>query len=204
MPDHVLIGASLVDSIIKSSPQPNKNEIQPDNADCQNAVPSLFDSLLPQTDRLLIQGPSKSGLSSLLLELACSLASLTPCRCIELPCRCTAVWLLRPADKSSSSEEDCFPLHCRHLDPSIDTIRLPSAFSYPRSLLHRIQVHHISHPRDAYKSLLQVQGLARSKQPYGGILVDDIDRISGADTSPGGCPRLLQMGRYIGLHSIPT
>jgi hypothetical protein len=176
--------------------------------------PSFIESVLMTEDaatkdvnHAFVCGPQQSGVSSLLLELACSLASKTPCRCppnragrvargpsspvvspapsrAVLPCSgCTAVLIFRPA-KLSNEECDPFPIPCRSLDakqPRNDETsdcEGDEGHSTPSpALLRRIQIHHVGSVRDMFHTLLQVQGWDKSKRPVGGILVDDFHRI---------------------------
>jgi hypothetical protein len=162
------------------------------------------DSATKDVKHAFLHGPQESGMSSLLLELACSLASKTPCRCPPsrasrsamrpsspaspassraLPCNgCTAVLIFRPAQHPN--ECDPFPIPCHGIgakqerdDETLDCDgdTRPSAPS--PELLRRIQIHHVGSARDMFRTLLQVQGWGKSQRPVGGILVDDFHRI---------------------------
>ena len=52
--------------------------------------------------------------------------------------------------------------------------------------LHRVQIHHVSHIGDLYTALLSLQGWPVEKQPWGGILVDDWDRLVSSCRGGGG------------------
>lgn len=89
------------------------------------AIPCI---LLPGVDeqihskRILLQGPPKSGRTSMAMNLAyaCAAESAAPCHCSLQPCRCTSVILYRKSQaapstdrmRSNSAKED-FPLPCR-------------------------------------------------------------------------------------------
>jgi hypothetical protein len=174
--------------------------------------PSFIESLLMTEDaatkdvkKAFLYGPQQSGMSSLLLELACSLASKTPCRCPPnrvgrsargpsspavsptpsraMPCSgCTAVLIFRPA--KHPNECDPFPIPCHSLDAkqprydeTSDCVGDRENSTPSPVLLRRIQVHHVGSVRDMFHTLLQVQGWDKSKRPLGGILVDDFHRI---------------------------
>lgn len=138
----------------------------------EHTILSPPDSLLSTLTNLLscrhlfIEGPSKSGRSSLLMNLSCDLAARVPCRCIgDRPCSCLAVILFLPL----SQEE--FPLPCqrRHLE---DLVR-----SFPRKLLNRIQIRRIANYRDLLQQLWIIQGAGWHEQPYA-LLLDGLDRIT--------------------------
>jgi hypothetical protein len=162
------------------------------------------DSATKDVKHAFLSGPPQSGMSSLLLELACSLASKTPCRCSPnraggsttgpsslasptssraLPCNgCTAVLIFRPA--RHPNEGDPFPIPCHSLDAEheredetldCDGDKKPTVMS--PALLRRIQIHHVGSAREMFRTLLQVQGWEKSQRPVGGILVDDFHRI---------------------------
>lgn len=128
---------------------------------------SLLSTLIDQLScrHLFIQGPNKSGRSSLLMDLACDLAARAPCRCVgDRPCSCLAVILFLPL----AQEE--FPLLCqRH--PG-DKVR-----SFHRQLLKRIQIRRIANPRDLQQQLWKIQGAGWHEQPYA-LLLDGLDRIT--------------------------
>ncbi len=114
---------------------------------------------------LIIQGPSKSGRSSLLMDLACDLAARAPCRCVgDRPCSCLAVVLFLPL----AQEE--FPLQCQQ-QPG-DKTR-----SFDKQTLKRIHIRRIANPRDLQQQLWKIQGAGWHEQPYA-LLLDGLDCIT--------------------------
>jgi len=187
----------------------------------------------------MVNGPSRSGRTSLLLDLAASLAARAPCRCSanssspsttsqrsDNECNCTAVLLLRPLiipppsqdaavdgavggggtargggndimdgdyDEQDDNDNDRFPLLCHFLGRqsrddrnNIDNNDAAASTTAIGPLLRRIRVRHVSSLRDAYLTLLALQGLPASDRPPpgGGILVDDLDRLASASEGP--------------------
>jgi len=152
---------------------------------------------------LLVHGPPGSGRTSLLMDLAIRRAARAPCRCgrgndddndlddsaDSAACRCTAVLLFRVADSSADSADGYrFPLPCHCLQGestegrnvqrhSSSSNKNGKAETDTSPLLRRIRVHHLADIRDAYATLLAVQGLPVEEQPWGGILVDDLDKL---------------------------
>jgi hypothetical protein len=67
---------------------------------------------------MLLQGPPKSGRSSVAMDLAYAIAAATPCRqhC-EASCRCVAVTIFLPCnnDNGAAQQDPQFPLHCQEL-----------------------------------------------------------------------------------------
>lgn len=128
---------------------------------------SLLSTLKHQLScrHLLIQGPSKSGRSSLLMDLACDLAARAPCRCVgERTCSCVAVVLFVPL----TQEE--FPLPCQQ-QPGEELV------SFHKSILQRIQIRRVVSFRDLQQQLWKIQGVGWHEQPNA-LLLDGLDRIT--------------------------
>lgn len=114
---------------------------------------------------LIIQGPPKSGQSSLLMDLACDLAAKAPCRCVgDRPCSCLAVILFLPLVQEE------FPLVCQQRPG--DKMQ-----SFHRKTLKRIQIRRIANPRDLQQQLWKIQGVGWHEQPYA-LLLDGLDHIT--------------------------
>ncbi|GAX23772.1 hypothetical protein FisN_12Hh350 [Fistulifera solaris] len=132
-----------------------------------NPPGSLLSTLIDHLScrQLVIQGPSKSGRSSLLMDLACDLAARAPCWCVgDRPCCCLAVVLFLPL----AQEE--FPLHCQQ-QPG-EKLR-----SFDKQTLKRIQIRRIANPRDIQQQLWKIQGAGWHEQPYA-LLLDGLDCIT--------------------------
>jgi hypothetical protein len=52
-------------------------------------------------------------------------------------------------------------------------------------ILRRIQVRHVTSVRDVWEYLLTVQGKPVGEQPWGGILMDSLDVLTGGNTATG-------------------
>ena len=142
-------------------------ETQPENTITIVPPGSLLSTLTNHLTcrHLILQGPNKSGRSSLLMDFACDLAAKAPCRCVgDRPCSCLAVLLFLPL----AQEE--FPLLCQQ-QPG-DKMR-----SFHRLTLKRIQIRRIAHPRDLQQQLWKIQGAGWHEQPYA-LLLDGLDRIA--------------------------
>lgn len=176
---------------------------------------------------LLVHGPSQSGRTSVLMDLAMHLAAQTPCRCNDTNnnggvseqftnaeddeiltdgntvCNCTAVLFLRLASNSNNTvsagngnggnngsgrgadDHDRFPLTCYPIkqekeDHQSGNNNNKANSSNSRSkddLLRRIQVLHVVDIQRAYTDLLTLQGWPITEQPWGGIIVDDLDKM---------------------------
>ena len=154
--------------------------------------------------RILLEGPQVMT-SSLLFDLAISLASNAPCRCRvsdgndPTECEhCIAVTVIRSVtlrDDSNSS----FPIMChpRPHAPTVstgeienDTMRTPSVSSKKRRLEHfdldnprlqrafrRIQILYVNSIQDILQYLLTIASQPLRRQPWSGILMDQLDDI---------------------------
>ena len=149
-------------------------------------LPSLLSSLT-SSGRILLQGPHKSGRSSLIMDLAHALASNTTCRSgCPTHCQCPVVTIIRP----TLDEETSFPLYCQYLQSSDtpvhteDTVRPKRAKlhhssrqQYNSDALRRIRILRVASIKDALSYLLSVQGSLR------GILFDDLDVLLKRETT---------------------
>jgi hypothetical protein len=174
--------------------------------------------LLPHNDpsnpspSILLQGPPKSGKTSLALDLAYAMACSAPCRCQDASslssssCTCVAATLfLREKDSSSLSlstssppPRNDFPLFCRPIQDNNNTHTPISTFetlaqNHPQpaaSLLDhpkwlgRIQIQYVSSARQVLHYLLTIPGKPLTKQPIGAILIDDLDLLTNHELSP--------------------
>jgi hypothetical protein len=161
--------------------------------------------------RMLLQGPPKSGRSSVTMDLAYAIAAATPCRqhC-EASCRCVAVTLFLPCD--TSNDNDQFPLYCQkmtttqqdtngttcttpqqqgqhsfeaqmqQLEQSKAAVSQSTTTAWKMDVLRRIQVRHVVSVREVWEYLLTVQGKPVGEQPWGGILMDSLDVLTAATT----------------------
>jgi hypothetical protein len=160
--------------------------------------------------RILLDGPQKSGKSSLVMDLALSVASREPCRCpcfgtnifqsstsstayCEQTCQnCVAVTVFVLA----SNDDRDFPLLCEKQQQS--TSKLSSRHSNEKILLNtckRIHVRHVNTVRDVVSYLLTISGLPIDQQPFGGIFIDDIDVLCSRNDSASSLIRMSQVGK---------
>ncbi len=155
--ERALVGQSLLQSTAET--QHLERTVTPPGS----LLSTLTDHL--SCRHLIIQGPSKSGRSSLLMDLACDLAARAPCRCVgDRPCSCLAVVLFLPL----TQEE--FPLHCQQ-QPG-DKTR-----SFHKQTLKRIQIRRIANPRDLQQQLWKIQGAGWHEQPCA-LLLDGLECIT--------------------------
>lgn len=123
-----------------------------------------------QPNNILLQGPDQSGRSSLAMEFALEMASKSACLCRQSSCVCQPVALLRPDSKAES-----FPLPCHHHHPLNQESNTTKSVLWNKNLLQKIQVHHFASLQDTLLYLLSLQGKPPQEQPYGAIVVDDMD-----------------------------
>jgi len=167
------------------------------------------------SERILIDGPGHSGRSSMCMDIALEVAASAPCLCNSSGfCHCLPIAYLRPDSKSDSF----FPLRCqRREDPRqkpsptiqqrIQQIKdkanpkkrnkASSGPSWDLKSLRRIQVHHLVSFQECLEFLLSVPGKAVHEQPYGAIIIDDIDCL--ADDSLGGSEAPMQISQFLAI-----
>jgi hypothetical protein len=129
---------------------------------------------------LFLQGPPKSGRSSLLMDLACELAASSPCRCPHMnngQCSCVSVAIFLPEGEAD------FPIHCEPEESiaAMDHMEFTSSQqqskpSFSKQVLRRIQIRRIISVQDLLQQLWSMQGLPIHEQP-GALLLDDLDRL---------------------------
>jgi hypothetical protein len=130
---------------------------------------------------LLIQGPPKSGRSSLVFDLACDVAASTSCRCLDHNrCSCIAVTLFRPS-QSKTQEDQGFPLHCRSSPAALATDESQSD-QFSKHVLRRIQIRWIASLHDLLQQLYCLQGSPFNELPTA-ILLDDLDLLCAVQQS---------------------
>jgi hypothetical protein len=155
---------------------------------------------------VLVQGPSHSGRSSLAMDIAMEMASKMPCQCQIITstssmastststrskiCHCQPVALLRFDPKDNVHR---FPLACHRvrrrrrqqqqqdqctnmLEESTPTTSTRTTWT--KQSLRRIQVHHATNLQSCLKFLLALQGRPHHQQPFGAIVMDDIDCLA--------------------------
>jgi hypothetical protein len=168
---------------------------------CIHYPPSLLQSAAASkrtTRRMLLQGPPKSGRSSVAMDLAYAIAAATPCRehckTSSSSCRCIAVTLFLAADNNA---QDSFPLYCQELTKNQHAAQETALQSFQvqiqqleqskaatrhatwkMDILRRIQVRHVVSVREVWKYLMTVQGKPVGEQPWGGILIDSLDALT--------------------------
>jgi hypothetical protein len=177
----------------------------------------------PPPRRMLLQGPPKSGRSSVTLDLAYAIAAATPCRqhceASSSSCRCVAVTLFLPCnnDNGAAPQDPQFPLHCQELTTThvlqdtngtnnyekqhhqgqhsfqVQMQQLEQSkaavssqhatTAWKMDILRRIQVRHVASVREVWEYLLTVQGKPVGEQPWGGILMDSLDVLTGSNSA---------------------
>ena len=136
--------------------------------------------------RLLLQGPHLMT-TSLLFDHAIYLASIEPCRCRysnfrensdELNCHCVAVTILR----STARRDDAFPIRCRPQPERIDSTGKSDdvkheSDAWPTPAFRRIQIIYVKDMSDILQYLFTIASQPLHQQPWGGILIDQLDAI---------------------------
>ena len=137
-----------------------------------------FPSISPVN--ILVQGPSKSGKTSLAMDTAHSFATHAPCRgsCVKQFCTCVgAVFITRNQAASTS-----FPLYCQKVSvvkeqdfkAQLRALDAPEP-TWNEQGLKRIHVHSLASARDLLEYLLGIQGRADWERPSGCIVIDNIE-----------------------------
>lgn len=173
------IGASVVNYIHgNSSEEKVASEDRPHVEGTSLQPPSL----LPCSSNTMLRGPRQSGRTSLVMNMAHSIASKSgiQCRgdCGGTWCRCVAVSVLIPSNATTR-----FPLCCDHVESTpqhfngqlraLDETTKSPSWNMPA--LRRVQVYRMASVRDVMEYLLSVHGKPPSQQPVGGIVVEDVD-----------------------------
>jgi hypothetical protein len=163
-------------------------------------------SVMKNYRRFVVVGPSKSGKSSLVMDLALSVARREPCRCprygesifqsnrseLRDPVchNCIAVTLFLPALK------DCeFPLLCEKQQFKSKKQHIRKNEHIAVSGSKRINVRHVTSARDIVSYLLSAGELPREKQSFGGFFIDDIDVICSRNDTSSSLIRTSQIGK---------
>lgn len=166
-------------------------------------LPSLLRHATNNDKRILLQSPTNADSSSLILDLALSLASEQPCRCRTNDCEgCVAVCVLVLGNNDSPP----FPKLCR---PHVATNVAPPRGSdkvdpyyepdhTQKQLLHRIQIRHVHTLQDILRYGLSLTGLPQEEVPMGGILVDGcLDRLVAASNAAHVAMQITQIGMLL-------
>jgi hypothetical protein len=133
---------------------------------------------------IMLQGPPKSGKTSVAMDLAYSSASSAGCLggCGS-SCSCVAAILYRTAD----SEHDDFPLQClvkeeettKEFSTRYHQLDMPT--DWEPQVLKRIRIRYVQSVRDVLADLLATPLM---QQPLGAIVIDDIDRMASKESNP--------------------
>jgi hypothetical protein len=191
------IGSSVVHLITSHAGQFEREALSSTIAQPKPLSPCL---LLPyhirETNRLLLNGPQKSGKTSFAMDLAYSYASNFACQCVdENQCECAAVLFFRTASSIESDAEN-FPPPCHKVISQSDNQHISlrhSNFqdkakykneSFNSKVLRRIKILYVSAVQDIHSELLLLLGMSIPLKPPHAIILDDIDKIASSDTSP--------------------
>ncbi len=182
-----LLGAPSCNPIHPSTTLPTTTQHTPES-------PCL---LLPRdSKRLLLQGPDRSGRSSMVMNLAyaSSCAATAPCHCLLRPCRCTNVVIYRKSQ--ASPPPDDFPMPCRFTGHTKKDCNGHVQDDWDPDSLRRIRIEYVSSAHEILQDLLRMPGKPWQDQPTQAILIDDLDLICGNDNdirarSSGGSESLI-------------
>ena len=150
--------------------------------------------------RIHLVGGSGTGKTSLAMDMAHSAAQVCPCRCLPREiCHCLAVTLFVVDNSSnqtsgSSSEMEHFPIPCQFVsssttksaiseDPPEKSRAAPPTTSnsepqFQLTALGRIEIRRIQTTKELFQYLLTIQGKPVHDQPFGALVVDDLDRLT--------------------------
>lgn len=187
----------ILDSIIMESPIGSflLEDCVVDHHDDRPSPPSLWRQVVASRyyrhhhRRLLLQGPHLMT-TSLLFDHAMYLASIEPCRCRysnlqensnEMDCHCVAVTILR----STARRDDALPIRCRPRPrpERIDSMEKSDDVKdesdpWPTLAFRRIQIIYVKDMSDILHYLFTIASQPLHQQPWGGILIDQLDAIA--------------------------
>jgi hypothetical protein len=158
--------------------------------------------------RIHLVGAPKTGKTSLVMDMAHSIAQSCPCRCLPHEiCHCLAVtmFVMDRTTSSTTTEVEQFPIPCQSVsfsetDHGTEQGRVPApaALSEPRfqiAALGRIEIRRIQSVKELFQYLLTIQGKPVHDQPYGAMIIDDMDRLTAGQPTT-----MMQTSKYI----LPT
>ena len=164
---------------------------------------------------ILLQGPPKSGRTSIAMDLAYSIAASAPCQC-PAPnyCACVAVTMFVRAQSNKDPSDD-FPLICRQILPNEEpkdfemrwkhiTQEPSRTKGWEPQILKRVQVYHVSSLREVLKYLLSVQSKPLREQPSGSIIIDDLDILASSKELSSQLMTMMQTCTLISNLFIPN
>jgi hypothetical protein len=196
------IGASVIDYIERNNASSSVDDNRPalettdvspqaaESASLPSAPPSLI--ACNKSCNVLLKGVPQSGLSSIAMNMAHSIASSSTQYCqgacgagSTSSCTCVAVSILTPL--STNPTRESFPMSCHLVEssPPLDFYGQLRALqqqqendasnnnnnTWNKAALRRIQVHRMATIRDVMEYLLNIQ----SNYPMGGIILQDLD-----------------------------
>jgi hypothetical protein len=189
------IGASVVHLISSRPSSPTNNKpLSSTVAPSKPATPCL---LLPDPRRaprtMVLNGPKKSGKTSIAMNLAYSCASNFACQCVDASgCECMAALFFR----STSEKEADFPATCHIVSSEDDKKDFSSRYSdlqdrtkekiegFDPSVLKQIRVVYVSSVQDILFELLSLLGKSVPLQACRCIIIDDLDQIASSEVNP--------------------
>ena len=199
------IGASVIDYIQRNNNHDHEAPTATDNgppAGLEEITTQTIPSLIPthKSSNMILCGPCKSGRSSMVMNMAHSLAAShgDHCRsghCGSASCCCPDVVILTPL---LEGKHERFPLSChvveeslpldfygqlRALQQSNHAEEPNKTTSWNKAALRRIQVHRMSSICNVMEYLLSFQG--RNENPMSAIIVEDLDIFVRGDASCG-------------------
>lgn len=178
----VPIGNSIV-HVLESS---GNNQTPPLQTLYQEHPSDLPCLLLPRDSRrILLQGPERSGRTSLVMNLAYSCASRqsSSCHCMAHPCRCSTVFLYRKSRVSSLDDDFPMPCHDSRLFNTKKDLEEYRIRDWELDTLRRIRIEYVSSARELLQDMLGLLGKPWQDQPIRAILIDDLDQICQNDNN---------------------
>ena len=175
----VPIGNSIV-HVLESSGSSSTNTTTTPAATVQHSHEQLPCLLLPrESRRILLQGPERSGRTSMVMNLAYACASrrASSCHCMANPCRCTTVILYRKSPISSLDEDFPMPCYDTRLSKTKKDLVENANQDWDLATLRRIRIEYVSSSREILQDLLGLLGKPWQDQPFRAILIDDLDQI---------------------------
>jgi hypothetical protein len=150
--------------------------------------------------RIWLDGPAKSGKTSLAMNFAYAIAATAPsfCTCLSIQkCRCVTCVIYRPYypnggikknnDGNDHENDDLFPLFCERSTMTTKTTMMMNdddddnnnnGHYWDPNILQRIRIHRVRNKREILDDLLSILGRPLCEQPHGAIVIDGLDQIT--------------------------
>lgn len=188
------IGASILHLISSCPPSPTTKKPLAPSMTTKAPPCLLLPDQIPAPRMIVLNGPKKSGRTSIAMDLAYSCACNFVCQeCVDAAgCQCVGAVFFR----STTQMEAEFPVTCHMVPVEDDTQDFSTRYTnihdrthgknacFNPTVLKRIRVVYVSSIRDILFELLSLLGKPVSLQSCRCVIIDDLDLIASSETSP--------------------